>query len=82
MALKIKNKRQNKKHFIAINSNGVLFFTKPKDWSRANQNYFPKCNFNSDKTPTVEQIEKILLELGYNRVDNSEIVIFYKYDTI
>jgi hypothetical protein len=78
-----KTKRINKKHFIIYNNGGVISATTPKDWARANQDYFPKFSFvDSKNTPTVEVIEKRLSKLGFSEVNNSEIVIFYTYKNI
>ena len=59
-----KTKRIYKKHFIVFNNNGIISATTPKDWARANQDYFPKYDFSdSYNTPIVEEIEKYLLIL-------------------
>jgi len=79
----VKIKRVNKKHFILYNNGGVISATTPKDWARANQEYFPKYNFyNSENTPTVEVIEKQMVKLGFSEVSNSEVVIFYPYKNV
>jgi len=79
----IKKTRKNKKHFIIYNNGGVISATTPKNWARANQNYFPQYNFiNSDNTPTVEVIETFLIQNNFTRILNDEIVILYNYLTI
>ncbi len=82
--LKITTKtRNNKKHFIIYNNGGVISATTPKDWARANQNSFEQHNFiNSDNTPTVEVIEAFLVQNGFTKIINDEIVILYNYLTI
>ena len=78
-----KTKRVNKKHFILYNNGGVISATTPKDWARANQEFFPKFNFDdSENTPTVEVIEKQLSKVGFSEVSNSEVIIFYPYKNI
>jgi len=72
--------RKYKKHFIIFNNGGVISATTPKDWARANQNYFPKFNFSdSENTPVVDEIEKYLLKNGFSKIANNEIVILYQY---
>lgn len=77
-------KRINKKHFIIYNNGGVISSTTPKDWARANQNYFSNKNFSdSDNTPTVDEIENFLTQhRGFRRVENEEVVICYDYNAI
>lgn len=75
--------RKNKKHFILFNNGGVISATTPKDWARANQELFTQYNFSDSKnTPTVAVIEIELLRHGFSEVTNSEIIIFYKYNSI
>lgn len=73
-----------KKHFIIFNNGGIISATTPKDWARANQNFFPNKNFTSTRnTPTVDEIENYLTtNLNFNKLWNYEIVICYKYDSI
>ncbi len=77
-------KRINKKHFIILNNSGVISSTTPKDWARANQQYFPDKDFSdSDNTPTVDEIEKYLTtQLNYGKLNNEEIVVCYDYKAI
>ena len=78
-----KTKRIYKKHFIVFNNNGIISATTPKDWARANQDYFPKYDFSdSYNTPIVEEIEKYLLKNGFSKIENKEIVILYQYKCI
>ena len=78
-----KTKRIYKKHFIVFNNNGIISATTPKDWARANQDYFPKYDFSdSDNTPVVEEIEKYLSKNGFSKISNTEIVILYQYKCI
>ncbi|MBN9285567.1 MULTISPECIES: hypothetical protein [unclassified Flavobacterium] len=74
-------RRINKKHFILFNNNGVISSTTPKDWARANQEHFNNYDFtNSKNTPTVNVIEKFLVEnLNYHKMENNEMVICYAY---
>lgn len=74
------NSRTNKKHFILYNNGGLISATTPKNWARANQNYFPQYNFiNSDNTPTVDAIELFLEQNNFNKIENKEIVVMYNY---
>ena len=76
----VKKTRKNKKHFVLYNNGGVISATTPKNWARANQNSFPQYDFiNSDNTPTVEVIEAFLIQTGFTRMLNDEIVILYNY---
>lgn len=76
--------RINKKHFMILNNNGVISITTPKDWARANQNIFNNFDFtNSENTPIVNEIEEYLVKRrNFNKIENEEIVILYKYYTL
>lgn len=77
-------KRINKKHFIIYNNGGLISSTTPKDWARANQDFFPNKDFSdSDNTPTVDEIENYLTQqLNFKRLANDEIVVCYDYKAI
>lgn len=79
-----KEKRVNKKHFIIFNNGGVISATTPKDWARAHQELFSGFDFsNSDNTPTVIEIEDLLVKnKKFSRIENSEIIIHYAYKNI
>ncbi len=74
-------RRQNKKHFILYNNNGVISATTPKDWARGHKEAFPNHAFlDSAHTPTDTQIENyIVRQLGYHQIQNNEIIISYPY---
>ena len=75
--------RKNKKHFVLFNNGGVISATKPKDWARANQHLFNGYDFSdSANTPIVDLIENVLANLGFNMVNNGEVVIYYQYKSI
>ena len=76
--------RTNKKHFIIFNNGGIISATTPKDWARAHQALFNGYDFlNSDNTPTVDHIEKYLVNTeGFTRIENDEVVIHYPYTNI
>ncbi len=75
--------RKNKKHFVIFNNGGVISATTPKNWARANQNNFESYNFSdSENTPIVDVIERELSRLGFTAINNTEIVIYYQYDSI
>ncbi len=72
-----------KKHFVIVNNNGSLGATKPKDWARANQGLFTDFDFKEkNTTPTVAFIEKYLTELGFTKIEDQQVIIFYPYDQI
>jgi hypothetical protein len=80
---KIISKRVYKKHFVLFNNGGVISATTPKDWARANQNLFDRYDFSdSDNTPIVDVIERELSNLGFNKINNNEVVIYYQYKSI
>jgi hypothetical protein len=76
-------KRKYKKHFVLYNNGGVISATTPKDWARANQHLFNGYDFSdSANTPVVDLIENVLANLGFNEVNNGEVVIYYQYNSI
>jgi hypothetical protein len=80
---KTKGKRINKKHFVLFNNGGVISATTPKDWARAHQTLFDGYDFSdSENTPIVDIIEKKLTTFGFSEIKNSEIVIYYQYNSI
>ena len=78
------SKRINKKHYMIFNNGGVISVTTPKDWARGNQQCFPDYNFSdSESTPTIDIIEKYLLEkLRFYQVIDDNIVINYDYKAL
>jgi len=75
--------RINKKHLVILNNNGVISITTPKSWARANQNLFSDYDFSdSDNTPIVKVIELELTRHGFTEISNSEVVIYYNYNTL
>jgi len=78
------SKRINKKHLIIFNNNGIIALTTPKDWARGNQQCFPDYNFSdSENTPTVDLIEKFLMEeMNFTKITDENVVICYDYKAI
>lgn len=78
------SKRINRKHFLIFNNNGVVAVTTPKDWARGNQQCFPDYNFsNSESTPTVDLIEKFLIEeMNFTKITDENVVMCYDYKAI
>jgi hypothetical protein len=75
--------RKYKKHFVLFNNGGIISSATPKDWARANQNIFDDFDFsNSNNTPAVDFIERKLIQLGFSGINNNEVVIFYKYNSL
>ena len=78
--VEIKIKRKNKKHFVVFNNGGVISASTPKDWARAHRSLFKDYDFSdSDNTPKDTKIEKQLIQLGFSKVNNNEVIIFYDY---
>ena len=75
--------RINKKHFVLYNNGGVISATTPKDWARANQELFTGYDFSdSENTPIVSIIERELSILGFSQINNTEVVVFYQYNSL
>lgn len=60
--------RPYRKHFVILENQTI----KVKDWMRQNSNYFEKIN----GIPTSEQIGRVLNDLGFNRLEDYENVIY------
>ncbi|GAC1426449.1 MAG: hypothetical protein NVS1B13_18020 [Flavisolibacter sp.] len=62
----------------------MLSATTPKDWARAHPNVYLKKDFiNSESTLTLHDSEKILAKtLGYQKIENKEIVICYPFKNL
>lgn len=61
-------RRPYRKHFVILENKT----TKVKDWMRQNSNYFERIN----GVPTSEQIGRVLNDLGFNRLEDYENVIY------